>query len=91
MWREIEKVCVWKHPSDRVLLQYERASPAVLTFLRETGVARMLNLAPPEGEGGGEEEQNEREEMEVIELLPWTGRGGELGLVERKEARPGPS
>ena len=41
--------------------QDDRETPAVLTFLREAKVGRMINLAPPEEEEGegreGEEEE----------------------------------
>ena len=40
-----------------MLFQDDRATPAVLTFLRETKVGKMINLTPPE-----EEEREEREE-----------------------------
>ena len=50
------KACERKHPrapSIKTLFQGDRAAPAVLTFLRETKVGRMITLAPPDSEEGG--------------------------------------
>ena len=61
LWRSVGKVCEWKHPrapSVRLLFQDERATPAVLTFLRETKVGRVVILAPLlEAEEWGELEE----------------------------------
>ena len=56
LWRSVGKACEWKHPrapAVRLLFQDERATPVVLTFLRETRVRRMVNLATPMEEGSG--------------------------------------
>ena len=43
-------------PAVRLLLQDERVIPAVLAFLRGSGVGRMVALGSPEGEWEGVEE-----------------------------------
>lgn len=56
--RDVEsvgKACGWKHPwapSVRRLFDDDRATPAVLNFLRETNVGRLILLVPSEEEGG---------------------------------------
>ena len=54
-------------PTVRLLSRDERATPAVLQFLRDTKVGRVVTLAPR----GGDEEW---EELEEIELWPELGR-----------------
>ena len=54
LWRSVGKACKWKHPrapTVRLLFEDERATPAVLNFLRDTKVGHMVTLAPPEEEG----------------------------------------
>ena len=48
-------------PSGRAMFGDGRATPAVLTFLRDTRVGRMASLAPREEEWWGEEENSESE------------------------------
>ena len=67
MWKSVGKACKLKHPrapSIRLLFQDDRATPAVPTFLRETGAGEMINLASPAEEGGGMEEEREEDEEE---------------------------
>ena len=61
MWKDIGKACGWKHPrapSVRLLWK-EKATDAVLAFLRDTRVGCMVTLRPQEegedseGEEGG--------------------------------------
>lgn len=56
MWKSVWKACGWEHPRappDRMVFQADRATPAVLTFLWETKVGRMIRLTPPEEEEVG--------------------------------------
>ena len=58
------KSCGWKlpqAPSARLLFQTDRASPAVLAFLRGTKAGRMIGVTPPEEEDEGEEKEEEEE------------------------------
>ena len=62
MWRRIERLCEWRTPrAPAVLLMFDdvRATPAVLSFLRDTQVGRMASLAPRGDEGEGEESEGE--------------------------------
>ena len=77
------KACEWKHPrapTVRLLFEDDRATPAVLDFLRDTRVGRVFTPAALEecGEDG----------LEELELRPWEGEGGwnENG----EEGGPGP-
>ena len=48
MWKRIAKMCEWKMPrapAVRLMFDDVRAAPAVLSFLRETRVGRMVPLA----------------------------------------------
>ena len=57
-------MCEWigpGTPSVRRMFNDVRATPAVLTFLRDMRVGRMVTLAPPEEEEG-EGENSEDEE-----------------------------
>ena len=57
-WKKTEKMCEWERqraPSVRLMFNDVRAAPAVLSFLRDTRVARMISLAP-RGEEGAEED-----------------------------------
>ena len=62
-----------------LLYQDERATPAALTFLRDTKAGRMVTLAPPEGE--------EWEGLEEIEL--WFEEA-EMQAADGDEGGPGP-
>ena len=56
LWKEIGKACEWKHPrapAVRLLFQDRRTIPAVLCFLRDTEVGRMITLARVDEESGG--------------------------------------
>ena len=83
LWKEVGKACQWKHPrapTVRLLFQDERATPAVLSFLRDTKVGRITSREVPAGV--------EWEELdEGIELWPAedVGRDEEGG-----EGGPGP-
>ena len=66
LWKEVGKRCGWKHPrAPRVALLFkdERATKAVLSFLRKTRVGQMVTIPPrgrqeeEEGEEGSDEEQ----------------------------------
>ena len=73
LWRSVGKVCEWKHPrapSVRLLFQDERATPAVLTFIREIKVGRVVILAPP----------LEAEEWGGLEEMALRPEGGALGF-----------
>ena len=67
MWESVGKAYGWKcpgAPSPRLLSQDEGAIPAILTFLRETKVGRVVTLAPPEEEGGEDREQRTPQEVQ---------------------------
>ena len=82
LWKEVGKACEWKHPRPtvRLLFNDDRATPAVLDFLRDTRVGRVFTPAAlEEGEEDGQEE---------IELRPWEG---EFSWNENgEEGGPGP-
>ena len=68
----MEKDCEWESPrapSVRLLFRDERATPALLEFLEDTMVGRMLGLAIL---GVAEEE----EDLGEIDLWPEEGGGG---------------
>ena len=63
--KRIETLPEWKRPrapSLRSMFDDVRVTPAVLTFLRDTRVGRIISLAPREDEEEGEEEDSEGEE-----------------------------
>ena len=56
MWKRIERLCEWKRPQAppvRAMFDDVRATPAVLGFLRNTHVGRMISPRPL-GEESGE-------------------------------------
>ena len=63
LWRRVERLCDWKEPRAReVRLVFDdvRAAPAVLTFLRDTWVGRIVPQAlrrRRKGEMGREEDR----------------------------------
>ena len=64
MWRRIERLCEWetpRAPAVRLMFDDVRATPAVLPFLRDTRVGRMVPLHSrgEEGEEDGEESGRE--------------------------------
>ena len=64
MWKRIGRLCEKRGPvttSVRAMFGDQRATPAVLTFLRDTRVGRMVS-GTPRGEEWGEEEDSEGEE-----------------------------
>lgn len=84
----MEKDCEWESPrapSVRLLFRDERATPALLGFLEDTGVGRIPGLALL---GVAEEE----EELGEIDLWPeaeeW--EGSEEEGEEGEEGGPGP-
>ena len=82
LWRSVEEACERRHPwapTVRLLFQDERATPAVLAFLRETKVGRIVALAPPEEEESGE--------LEEVVLRPGEEEGQD---EEEEEGGPGP-
>ena len=90
MWRDIGKACGWRHPrahAVRHLFEDDRATPAVLTFIRTTRVGGMITL----------HDEGEEDKDEEIEMWP-DGRAGtesemeeEGGEVEEgEEGGPGP-
>ena len=53
LWKEVGKRCGWKHPrAPRVALLFndERATKAVLSFLRKTRVGQAITITPRGGE-----------------------------------------
>ena len=69
MWRRVEKLCDWqgpRAPDMRLLFNDVRATPAVLSFLRDTKVGKMISLEPQEerGEEGSGEDGEDGEEGE---------------------------
>ena len=67
----VGKACEWKHPrapTVRLLFRDERATPAVLQFLRDTKVGRVVTLPPRKEEG-------EWEGLEETELWPEAEKG----------------
>ena len=65
LWKEVGKLCGWKHPrAPRMALLFndERATKAVLSFLRKTRVGQLVTI-PPRG-GGVREERGEGNEEE---------------------------
>ena len=68
MWRWIEKLCEKRGPVAppvRAMLEDPRATPAVLSFLRDTRVGRMTSLGPLGEEGDEEEGEVESEGEEA--------------------------
>ena len=64
LWKEVGKRCGWKHPrAPRVALLFgdERATKAVLPFLRKTRVGQLITI-PPREWGEEEEAENGRDE-----------------------------
>ena len=64
MWRRIPRLCEWKTPrapSVRLMFDDVRAAPAVLTFLRDTRVGRVITVAPRGEEREVEETESEGE------------------------------
>jgi hypothetical protein len=64
MWM-IERLCGKRGlvaPSVWATFNDPRATPAVLTFLRDTREGRMISLTPREDDGEGREEEREGEE-----------------------------
>ena len=54
-WKRSERLCEWKRPqapSVRGMFQDQRATPAVLTFLRDTKIGRMVSVTPRWDEWG---------------------------------------
>ena len=72
--KEAGKVCGWRHsraPWIGSLVGYERATPAVLTFLWDTKVGEFVSLAALGGGAGVEEEAEQAlEEGEEGRLAP---------------------
>ena len=65
LWRDIGKACGWKHPraSSANRLWKEKATAAVLAFLRNTGVGcTTTKRKPPEEEYDGDVSDGEGEE-----------------------------
>ena len=59
LWKDVGYLCGWKHPrAPRMALLFgdERATRAVLSFLRKTKVGQMVTI-PPRDEAGGEGEE----------------------------------
>ena len=65
LWKEVGKRCGWKHPrAPRMALLFkdERATKAVLSFLRKTRDGQMITIPPRDGETEREEAEVEGEE-----------------------------
>ena len=81
LWKEVGKRCGWKHlktPRIALLFNDERATKAVLSFLRRTKVRQMVTIGPRGGEDeeeGEEEGPGEREEAEGEERGPGIVKG----------------
>ena len=56
MWKRVEKACRWEHPRPPSVRRvfHERATVAVLDFLRDTRVGCIVSLSPPAQEEEGE-------------------------------------
>ena len=64
LWKEVGKRCGWKHsraPRVALLFSDERATKAVLSFLRKTRVGQLVTILLRDG-GGEEEAESERDE-----------------------------
>ena len=64
MWRRVAKLCEWERPRApevRRLFDEVRAAPAVLSFLRDKRVGRILPLALRERLAGEDGREDERE------------------------------
>ena len=73
MWRRIEKLCGWEEPRPqvvRLLFDDVRAAPAVLTFLRDTWVGRIVPQAFRRRREGGIDREMDREGEEGRPGLP---------------------
>ena len=71
LWENVGKACEWKHPRAPTItlpFQDERATPAVLQFLRGTKARRMIVLPL-------REEDDEWEGLDEIELCPEEAEG----------------
>ena len=79
LWQDIERGCGPRAPSVRFLFRDTRATPAVLDFLRNTGVGRMPGLAL----FGYQGEEPDLEEIELV--VPEEGWGS-----DNEEDGPGP-
>lgn len=95
MWGSNGEAWKREHPRARpvrLLFQDERATPAVLTFLMETKVGKVVNLASLWERDGGKIALWERdgEEIGEIEPSPMRGRGVVKGWRTRRAgpARP---
>ena len=79
LWKNVGYLCGWKHPrAPRMALLFgdERATKAVLSFLRKTKVGQMVTIPPRDG---GREEEEEGED----------GSGVERDEVEGEENKGG--
>ena len=64
MWKRTRRLCERRGlvaPSVRVMLGDSRATPAVLTFLGDTRMGKMVSLVSP-GQFRGEDSESEGEE-----------------------------
>ena len=62
MWKKIARMCEWERPrasAVRLVFDDVRAAPAVLIFLRDTRVGRMVPLTLRRGEDFGREVNKE--------------------------------
>ena len=67
MWKRIWRLCERRGPvvpSVRAMFGHSRATPAVLTFLRETRVGRLVSLAPRVENWWENDSESEGEEAE---------------------------
>ena len=65
IWRRVERLCEWetpRAPAVRLMFDDVRATPAVLSFLQDTRVSRMVSLCP-QGEEGEEDREESRREL----------------------------
>ena len=69
LWKDVGFLCGWKHPRTprmALLFRDERATRAVLSFLRKTKVGQIVTIPPRDEAGGeGEDEGSEEERVEA--------------------------
>ena len=64
MWKRIRRLCERRGPvtpSVQAMFGDQRATPAVLTFLRDTRVGRMTSVTPPGEEWWGKDDSEGEE------------------------------
>ena len=73
MWKRVAKLCEWKRPRApevRLLFEDVRAASAVLSFLRDTRLGRIVPLALRERWAGEEDREVDRRERRTGQARP---------------------